>query len=103
MSGDLQVVGLGMCTLDVLLRLKDMPTWEHGTRIDNFRLDGGGPVGTAIVTAARLGARLHGGADGSLSRSTTVGAAVAHLSLRQQKFTSFKQFHLSETRASVTP
>ena len=57
MSGDLQVVGLGMCTLDVLLRLKDMPTWEHGTRINNFRLDGGGPVGTAIVTAARLGAR----------------------------------------------
>jgi len=57
MADDLQVVGLGMCTLDVLLRLKDMPTWEHGTRINNFRLDGGGPVGTAIVTAARLGAR----------------------------------------------
>jgi len=57
MTGDLQVVGLGMCTLDVLLRLRDMPTWEHGTRISNFRLDGGGPVGTAIVTAARLGAR----------------------------------------------
>jgi len=57
MADDLQVVGLGMCTLDVLLRLKDMPTWEHGTRINNFSLDGGGPVGTAIVTAARLGAR----------------------------------------------
>jgi len=53
----LQVVGIGMATLDVLLRLKDMPTWEHGTRIKAFRIDGGGPVGTAIVAAARLGVR----------------------------------------------
>ena len=58
MSSELQVVGLGMCTLDVLMRLKDMPTWERGTRISDFRLDGGGPVGTAMVTAARLGARV---------------------------------------------
>lgn len=55
---DLQIVGLGMATLDVLLRLKDMPTWEHGTRLNGFRFDGGGPVGTAIVAAARLGARV---------------------------------------------
>jgi len=47
-----------MCTLDVLMRLKDMPTWEHGTRVSDFQLDGGGPVGTAMVTAARLGARV---------------------------------------------
>lgn len=55
--GDLDVVGLGLATLDVLIRLKDMPTWERGTRISAFRLDGGGPVGTAMVAAARLGAR----------------------------------------------
>jgi sulfofructose kinase len=55
---DLQIVGLGMATLDVLLRLKDMPTWEHGTRLNGFRFDGGGPVGTAIVAAARLGAKV---------------------------------------------
>ncbi|MGQ9609160.1 MAG: carbohydrate kinase family protein [bacterium] len=57
MAKDLQVIGLGMCTLDVLMRLKDMPTWEYGTQINEFRLDGGGPVGTAIVAAAKLGAR----------------------------------------------
>jgi ribokinase len=51
----LQAVGLGMCTLDVLVRLKDMPTWEHGTRISGFALEGGGPVGTAMVAVARLG------------------------------------------------
>lgn len=58
MASDLQVVGLGMATLDVLLRLKDMPTWERGTRINGFRLEGGGPVGTAMVAAAKLGARV---------------------------------------------
>jgi sugar/nucleoside kinase (ribokinase family) len=54
---NLQIVGLGMATLDVLLRLKEMPTWEHGARLQAFRFDGGGPVGTAMVAAARLGAR----------------------------------------------
>jgi sulfofructose kinase len=53
----LQIVGLGMATLDVLLRLQTMPTWEHGTRLSDFGFDGGGPVGTAMVAAAKLGAR----------------------------------------------
>lgn len=53
----LQVIGLGMCTLDVLMRLNDMPTWEHGARFDGFHLEGGGPAGTAIVASAKLGAR----------------------------------------------
>jgi len=53
----LQVVGLGLASLDVLVRLKDMPTWRGGTRVSQFALDGGGPVGTAVAAAARLGAR----------------------------------------------
>lgn len=52
-----QVVGLGMATLDVLLRLGVMPTWEQGSRLSDFGFDGGGPCGTAIVAAAKLGAR----------------------------------------------
>jgi len=51
-----QIIGLGMATLDVLIRLREMPTWERGTRFSAFRLDGGGPVATAMVAAARLGA-----------------------------------------------
>ena len=54
--GGLQIVGLGLATLDVLLRLKEMPTWERGSRLSGFGLDGGGMVGTALVAAARLGA-----------------------------------------------
>lgn len=49
------VVGIGLACLDVLIRLKDMPTWESGGRISAFRFDGGGPVGTAIVAVQRLG------------------------------------------------
>lgn len=55
---DLQIVGLGLTALDVLLRLKDMPTWEQGSSLSDFRFDGGGPVGTALVAASRLGARV---------------------------------------------
>ncbi len=59
MTEPLQIVGLGLATLDVLLRLKEMPVWEAEiTRYKGFRLDGGGPVGTAMVAAARLGARV---------------------------------------------
>jgi sulfofructose kinase len=53
-----QVIGLGMTTLDILMRLHEMPTWERGTRMTDFRLEGGGPVGTAMVASARLGARV---------------------------------------------
>ena len=52
-----QVIGLGMSFLDVLIRMQDMPTWEQGTRLSAFRLDGGGPVATAMAATARLGAR----------------------------------------------
>jgi sulfofructose kinase len=55
---DLDIVGLGLSTLDVLMRLKEMPTWEHTDALSAFGLDGGGPVGTACVAAARLGARV---------------------------------------------
>ncbi|HOU11647.1 MAG TPA: carbohydrate kinase family protein [Anaerolineae bacterium] len=58
MENSLQIIGLGMCTLDVLIRCKDLPTWAGGTRISAFGFDGGGPVGTAMVASAKLGARV---------------------------------------------
>jgi len=53
--GDLQVVGLGMAVLDILVRLKDMPTWEQGACLSAVSIQGGGPVATAIVAVSRLG------------------------------------------------
>ena len=55
---NLQIIGVGMACLDVLVRLRDMPTWEHGARMSAFGFDGGGPVATAMVASSRLGARV---------------------------------------------
>jgi sulfofructose kinase len=57
MEDRLDIVGLGLATLDVLIRLREMPTWENGSPFSAFTIDGGGPVGTACVAASRLGAR----------------------------------------------
>jgi ribokinase len=53
----MQIVGLGLCTLDILMRMHAMPTWEHGGALEGLRFDGGGPVATALAAAARLGAQ----------------------------------------------
>ena len=58
MAERIQIVGLGLATLDVLIRTENMPNWEHGARFDAFGFDGGGPVGTAMCAAARLGAAV---------------------------------------------
>lgn len=51
----LNVVGVGMSTLDVLIRLNDMPQWDTRAPIYGFRLEGGGPVATALAAVAKLG------------------------------------------------
>ena len=57
MGERVEVVGLGLATLDVLIRLKDMPSWDHFTQAQGFRFDGGGLVGTAMVAVAKLGVK----------------------------------------------
>jgi len=52
------IVGLGLTTLDVLLRAEQLPTWGNPTPVASFALDGGGMVGTAMVAAARLGGNV---------------------------------------------
>lgn len=54
-----QIVGLGLTTVDILMRLAVMPSWEleQGSQIQEMRFDGGGPSATAMVAASRLGAR----------------------------------------------
>ena len=50
-----RVVGLGMAVLDILVRLKEMPTWVRGAQLSAAAIDGGGPVATAMATVSRLG------------------------------------------------
>lgn len=53
--GRVRVVGLGMACLDIVVRMRDMPTWERGTRLEAVTIDGGGPVATGVVAVQRLG------------------------------------------------
>ena len=52
----MDIVGLGLATVDVLIRLREMPDWEVHSPMSGFALDGGGPVATACVAASLLGA-----------------------------------------------
>ena len=89
---NLQIVGLGMACLDVLVRLKDMPTWEQGARMSAFSFDGGGPVATAMVASSRLGARVgYIGTVGSdpsgdikLNTLRIAGMDLSQLQIRQE-------------------
>ena len=56
MSGP-EIVGLGVCTLDLVWRVDHFPRGEEIQRAEDLHVGGGGPVATAIVAAARLGAR----------------------------------------------
>lgn len=49
------VLGLGVSTLDVLSLTADFPAGEGVQRAAQIAVQGGGPVATALVTAARLG------------------------------------------------
>jgi ribokinase len=52
------VVGLGVCAVDFLCRLPHYPKLDEKTELTQFSMQGGGPVPTALVTLARLGARV---------------------------------------------
>ena len=56
---NLEVVGLGYCAYDILALLPDLPNFDAvvGIHLTDLVHDGGGPVGTALATLARLGAR----------------------------------------------
>ena len=56
----LDCVGLDFHCVDLLLRIKNMPSFkEHRhTQVLNFDIQGGGPVSTGLVAMAKLGAKV---------------------------------------------
>ncbi len=54
---NVDVVGLGVSALDVVGRVDHFPAQEEVQRALDMIVQGGGPVATALVTLARLGAR----------------------------------------------
>lgn len=54
----IDVVGIGISTVDIIVRLTRLPTWETPTEFDDIIIDSGGPTGTALCTASKLGASV---------------------------------------------
>ncbi|AMV71894.1 carbohydrate kinase, PfkB family [Desulfuromonas sp. DDH964] len=52
---EIAVVGLGQSSLDLIGRLESYPAVDEKAELDQFLIQGGGPVATALVTLARLG------------------------------------------------
>jgi len=50
-----KIAGAGLCCLDHILIAPQIP-WGESALVENYRLQGGGLVGTALVACARLGA-----------------------------------------------
>jgi sugar/nucleoside kinase (ribokinase family) len=50
------IVGLGMATVDIMTLVPRLPHRDEVYRARSILLEGGGPVATALVAAARLGA-----------------------------------------------
>lgn len=55
---DIDVMGLGVSTIDILNIVDHFPSEEEVQRAVETAIDGGGPVATAIVTLARFGAKV---------------------------------------------
>ena len=57
MSTKFEVIGLGASTVDILSLVDHFPCREEVQEAQEITVQGGGPVATAMVTLARLGAR----------------------------------------------
>lgn len=73
----LDVVGLGLATLDILAQTPRLPQSNDCFPIAALEMQGGGPVATALVALARLSASCH--YLGSLSADDTAKQIVAEL------------------------
>ena len=86
----IEVIGLGVSTVDVIARVEHLPTPDDVQRALDMTTQGGGPVATAMVTLARLGARaamidaLGDDWRGGLIRDgfAREGVSVEHLAMR---------------------
>lgn len=58
MTDEFDVIGLGVSTLDVISLVEHFPAQDEVQQALAVTVQGGGPVATALVTLARLGARV---------------------------------------------
>ena len=54
-----RVVGLGLAVFDVLLKVEQLPEWDHVQLASELVLDGGGSTANVVSALARLGHEAH--------------------------------------------
>ena len=64
------ILGIGVCTLDILTKVKTLPSDESVEEADSAIFMGGGPVHTALAAATYLG-----------SSTTTTRTAMGDLAI----------------------
>jgi len=52
------IVGIGVCAIDLICLVSSYPEQNTKQKMLNFSIQGGGLIGTALVTLARLGAKV---------------------------------------------
>mgnify|MGYP001042949968 CR=1 FL=1 len=89
----MDIVGIGLCTFDILIKLPDLPTWDQPTHMEAVAIDGGGPCATALCAASKLGAKTgFVGTAGSdwmaafkLQTMSDLGVDISHVVRRERK------------------
>ncbi|HAK93951.1 MAG TPA: ribokinase [Planctomycetes bacterium] len=76
-ANDIDVLGLGVITVDVLMRIKGLPEKGGKALAEGAALQGGGLTATALVAVSRLGGRAR--MLGCLGRSRLAAQAEADL------------------------
>ena len=71
------VVGLGMATLDILTQTPRLPKSNDCFPISTIEMQGGGPVATALVALAKLGANCS--YLGPLAKDDTANQIITEL------------------------
>lgn len=81
-SPQTDVVGIGLCTVDLLFNVPQLPAFDRSVRAAQYLRQSGGPVPSALVALSRLGAstrfigRIGDDDDGRFIRTSLEGEGV---------------------------
>ncbi len=89
----MDIVGIGLCTFDILIHSSELPNWDRPIRLEDIAFDGGGPCSTALCAASKLGAKTglistagnDWFAEQKLKSLTDFGVDISHMLHRDRK------------------
>ncbi len=92
------LIGLGVSTVDLVARVDHLPAQEEVQRAIEMVVQGGGPIATAMVAAARLGARV---AMLDSIGDDWRGKLILHEFAHENVFTGYLRVHPNHTSSTA--